>query len=436
MKTICALATGLVNCAIHIIRISGDKSFEIVQKVCKSPIKKEGFIIQRNLIIDKNKKPIDDVLLNTFVAPKSYTGEDSIEINCHGGVVVAKQIINLLIQNGCEMAQPGEFSQRSLLNKKINYQQIEAINNLIHADNEVATSFAINGVIGDDSKEILSLRERIFEIIGTIEVNIDYPEYDDVPQMSEKEIVDRLKSVQKELNKMITNTYHLQPLIKGIKIAIIGAPNVGKSSLLNLLSKQDRAIVSDIQGTTRDTIESEITFNGIKLVLIDTAGIRTTNDKIEQLGIKKSYEAINKADLIIHLKEKEDDGFKIDEHIDKDKIIEVYNKADVKKHKGKINISVKDNNIDALLKMIEEKINKIDYHKINTIILQSDRQIELIKKIIINIDAVLEDIKNHIPLDLCIQKLEIILLSFDSFMGKTVPYDKLDEMFSKFCLGK
>ncbi len=394
------------------------------------------FIIQRNLIIDKNKKPIDDVLLNTFVSPKSYTGEDSIEINCHGGIVVAKQIINLLIQNGCEMAKPGEFSQRSLLNKKINYQQIESINNLIHADNEVATSFAINGVIGDDSKAILSLREKIFEIIGTIEVNIDYPEYDDVPQMSEKEIISRLKTVEKELTQIVNNTYHLQPLIKGIKIAIIGAPNVGKSSLLNLLSKQDRAIVSDIQGTTRDTIESEITFNGIKIVLIDTAGIRDTDDKIEQLGIKKSYEAINKADLIIHLKEKDEDGFKIDNHIDKDKVIEVYNKADLKKHPGKINISVKDNNIEDLLKMIEEKINKIDYHKINTIILQSDRQMELVKKILCNIDEVLEDIKNKIPLDLCIQKLEIILHCFDAFMGKTVPYDKLDEMFSKFCLGK
>ena len=436
MKTICALATGLVNCAIHIIRVSGDDCFKIVSKITKQPIKKEGFIIQRNLIINEKGQVIDDVLLNTFVAPKSYTGEDSIEINCHGGVVIAKQIINLLIKNGCEMAKHGEFSQRSLLNKKINYQQIEAINNLIHADNEVATSFAINGVLGNDSNVILELREKIFEIIGTIEVNIDYPEYDDVPQLTDKQIIDRLKSIKKELHQMLDNTYNLQPLLKGLKVAIIGAPNVGKSSLLNLLSKQDRAIVSDIKGTTRDTIESEITFNGIKLVLIDTAGIRTTKDKIEQLGIKKSYEAINQADLIIHLKENDNDGFKIDKNINQDKIIEVYNKADVKKHPGKINISVKNNDIDALLKMIEAKINNIDYHKINTIILQSDRQMEIIKKILYNIDLILDDLKNHIPLDLSIQKLEIILNCFDSFMGKTVPYDKLDEMFSKFCLGK
>ncbi len=436
MKTICAIATGLVNCAIHIIRVSGDDCYDIVQKICERPIAKKGFVIQRNLIIDSDQKPIDDVLLNTFIAPKSYTGEDLIEINCHGGIIVAKQIINLLIKHGCEMAKNGEFSQRALLNKKMNYQQIESINSLIHADNEIATSFAINGALGKDSDEILKLREKIFSIIGSIEVNIDYPEYDDIPQMSATTIEETLLEVKTSLHSIINNTYHLQPLIKGIKIAIIGSPNVGKSSLLNLLSQQEKAIVSNIQGTTRDVIESEITFNGIKIVLIDTAGIRVTDDEIEKLGIQKSYDAINRADLIIHLKDSLQDTFNISDLIDKEKIIEVYNKADIESFPGKINISVKDKNIDPLLKLIEDKINHIDYHKINTIILQSERQIQLMNKIVYHIDLILNELANDVPLDLIIQKLEIILLAFDEFLGKTLPYDKLDEMFSKFCLGK
>ena len=436
MKTICAIATGLVNCAIHIIRVSGDDCYEIVQKICAHPITKQGFIIQRNLIVKDQSQPIDDVLLNTFVAPKSYTGEDLIEINCHGGMVVAKQILNLLISYGCEMAKHGEFSQRALLNKKMNYQQIEAINSLIHADNEIATSFAISGALGKDSAELLRLREQIFHIIGSIEVNIDYPEYDDVPQMSSAEIQQILMSVKQTLTTIAHNTQTLQPIIKGIKIAIIGAPNVGKSSLLNLLSHQDRAIVSNIQGTTRDIIETEMTWNGIKIVLIDTAGIRKTDDEIEKLGIQKSYEAINQADFIIHLKDRLDDDFTLDASINREKIIEVYNKADLKTFPGKINISVKQQQIAPLMQLIEEKINHIDYHQINTLILQSERQIQLVNKILQQLDLTIAELQQHLTLDLIIQKLEMILAAFDELLGKTLPYDKLDEMFSKFCLGK
>ena len=435
MKTICAIATGLVNCAIHIIRVSGDNAFEIVNKITKNEIKKEGFIIQRNYIMD-NKKIIDDVLLNTFVAPKSYTGEDLIEINCHGGVFVAKKIINLLIKNGCELAKNGEFSQRALLNKKISYQQIEAINNLIYATNDDATSIAINSVLGKDIPIIEELKDQIFNIIGTLEVNIDYPEYDDVKQLSNEDIIKTLKNIQNKLKKILDDSYKIQPIIRGLNVAIIGAPNVGKSSLLNLLSNKEKAIVSNIKGTTRDIVESEIIFDGIKLNLIDTAGIRKTKNKIEQLGIKKSYEAIDNADIIIHLKDSLNDSFKIPNEINKDKIIEVYNKADIKKIKNKINISVKNNDISELLKSIQLKIKKIDYSKINNLILQSDRQFEIIKKILYLIDEIIIELKNNIPLDLVIQKIELILNEFNSFLGKTLQYDKLDEMFKKFCLGK
>lgn len=436
MKTICAIATGMINCAIHIIRVSGEEAFNIVQKISKKEIKKEGFIIQRNFIVDNNKI-VDDVLLNTFIAPKSYTGEDLIEINCHGGVFVAKKIINLLIKNGCKMAKNGEFSQRSLLNKKINYQQIEAINNLIYATNDKTIDVAINSIIGKDTIQIEIIRDKIFQIIGTLEVNIDYPEYDDVKQLEKDDIKKVLLNTKKELAQILNNSYKIKPIIKGVNIAIIGSPNVGKSSLLNLLSNQEKAIVSNIKGTTRDIVESEILLDGIKINLIDTAGIRKTKNKIEMLGIEKSYQAINKADFIIYLKDATiQDKFVIPNEIDKNKIIEVYNKSDIKKIKNKINISVKNNDIDQLIKIIKNKIQNIDFDTYNTIILQSDRQFEIIDKIIYLIDNAINELEKDIPLDLFIQNLEIILNEFNSFLGKSLQYDKLDEMFKKFCLGK
>lgn len=434
MKTIVAFATPLFNSAIHIIRVSGNDCFFILSKVCKNKINKESNTIQRNFIIDKNKI-IDDVLLNVFVAPKSYTGEDSIEINCHGGVVVSKMILELLIRSGCHEAKPGEFSQRAMLNNKINYQQVEAINNLIHANNEISVSFAINGVIGKDSKIIEIFREKIFDIIGSVEVNIDYPEYDDVIDMSHNIIKERINLLKEELQNIMSNSIKLQPIFKGLKIAIIGKPNVGKSSLLNLLSNMEKAIVSEVEGTTRDVVESHILLNGVDIVLLDTAGIRNTKDNIEKLGIEKTFQAMEIADMIIYLKDGDGD-FKIPEFINKEKIIEVYNKSDIKKWPNQINISVKNKEIDDLLNLIKNKIDNIDYKNINTLVLQSDRQINILKRIISNIEELITELNDKIPLDLSIQKLENILNDFDKILGKTMHYDKLDEMFTKFCIGK
>lgn len=435
MKTICAIATGLINCAIHIIRVSGKDAFKIVQKIAKNKIIKKGYIIQKNYLIDKHEI-IDEVLLNTFVAPKSYTGEDLIEINCHGGIFIAKKIINLLLKNGCEMAKNGEFSQRALLNKKVNFQQLEAINNLINSTNDITNQIAISSLLGKDISYIENLREKIFNIIGNIEVNIDYPEYDDVKNIEYNDVKKTINYIKNELKKILDISFKIQPIINGIKIAIIGAPNVGKSSLMNLLTKSDKAIVSNIKGTTRDIIETEIIFNGIKMILIDTAGIRYTNNKIEKKGIEKTLKVLDEANLIIHLKDAKNSKFEIPKKIDKEKVIEVYNKSDLQKVKNKINISVKNNDISSLISAIEKKLEKINYTKINHTILQSDRQFQIIQKILFIIDEINIDLNNKITLDLIIQKLEIILNLFDQFLGKELKYDKLDEMFKKFCLGK
>ncbi|WP_038102844.1 tRNA uridine-5-carboxymethylaminomethyl(34) synthesis GTPase MnmE, partial [Ureaplasma diversum] len=298
MTTIVALSTAPMNCAIHIIRISGPAAFQIVNKITNKEIKKETFKIQRALIIDHNEV-IDDVLVNTFVGPKTFTGEDLIEINCHGGVVVANMIIKLLIKSGATPAQRGEFSQRALLNKKMDLSAIEAINNLVNAKNELAAKGTVGALLGKVSKTISNFREQLFLLIGQIEVNIDYPEYDDVEQVDAIKLKTSLEQLHKQIAKIVQSSKRYLPINKGIKVLIIGKPNVGKSTLLNALANEEKAIVSDIPGTTRDVVETTINIDNITLNILDTAGIHTTDDLIENLGINKAKSLIDQVDLIL-----------------------------------------------------------------------------------------------------------------------------------------
>ncbi|MGL4950767.1 MAG: tRNA uridine-5-carboxymethylaminomethyl(34) synthesis GTPase MnmE [Mycoplasma sp.] len=437
MKTIASITTPLITSAIHIIRVSGPDAFNIVNKICQTPIKVIPNTIQRNKIVF-NEEIIDDVLLNVFVAPKSFTGENSIEINCHGSTLVTKKILDALIISGCEQAGPGEFSMQALINKKMDYAQIEAMNNFINSNNEMANRFSYDAMQGKWSKKIEEIRTKIFKITGSIEVNIDYPEYDDVPQLSHKEIVDILEPLIIELNSILTNSKKILPIFDGIKVGIIGEPNVGKSSLLNLLSKQEKAIVSNIEGTTRDCIESNISFNGVSIKLIDTAGIRDTNDAIESMGIDKTKSIIDSADLIIWL----NDASKISlnksiENLLKDKQhIIAYNKSDLAFLENKLMISVKENEIGNLLDAIEIKIGSITNIPSQTLILQSERQINFIEKIISILNDLVKDLKSETTLDLLQSDFERVIELFNKILGYNFDYDKLDELFKNFCLGK
>ncbi|MGL4951470.1 MAG: tRNA uridine-5-carboxymethylaminomethyl(34) synthesis GTPase MnmE, partial [Mycoplasma sp.] len=350
MKTIAAIATPLMTSAIHIIRVSGPDTFNIMSKVISKPLKIQGNTIQFNEII-KDGIVIDEVLLNIFVSPKSFTGENCIEINCHGSVLVTKKILDLLIINGCEMAGPGEFSMQAMLNKKMDYAQIEAMNNFINSNNEFSNRLAFDAMRGKWSEKIKDIRSKIFDITGSIEVNIDYPEYDDVPEYSHEEIIQIISSLKIELIDILSNSNKILPLFNGVKIAIIGEPNVGKSSLLNLLSKEEKAIVSEQAGTTRDMIESNISFDGIAVKLIDTAGIRITDDLIEKKGVEKALNLINQADLIIWLK----DPYEVEENksilelVNSKEFIVAYNKSDLKKIDDAVSISIKENDIQELI---------------------------------------------------------------------------------------
>lgn len=438
MKTIAAIATPLFTSALHIIRVSGPDTFSILNKIIKKPLKINGYTIQHNQIIDNDKHVIDDVLLNIFVKPHSFTGEDSIEINCHGNPLITKQILKTLVLAGCEYAGPGEFSMQALLNKKMNYYQIEAMNNFINGKNLISTSLSFNAMMGLELDQLIKIKESIFKITGSIEVNIDYPEYDDVPQYTNLQIIEILKPIIMNLNKIYTDSKLIEPIFNGLKIAIIGSPNVGKSSLLNLLCKQEKAIVSEIQGTTRDVIETEINFDNITLRLLDTAGIRETDNEIEKIGIIRTKQAIDKADLIIWLvdntttidNEKEFNNLLVDKNY-----IKVNNKSDLNKKPGMLNISVKNNAIDELIEFIKNAILSIKIPD-HTLVMQSERQINLLNKIILILNGLIIKLNDNEMLDLLQSDFEIVILLFNQILGTEFEYDKLDELFKNFCLGK
>ena len=438
MKTIVANATPLINSAIHIIRVSGPDTFKIMDKILEKKIKQQAYSIQHNKIIENNQI-IDDVILCVYLSPKSFTGEDTVEINCHGSVLITKKIINLLIKNGAYQAQPGEFSMQAMLNNKMNYYQIEAMNNLINSQNEIASRLSVNSLLGNDLNKLKEIRDKFFHIIGNIEVNIDYPEYDDVPELNHSDIVNMLIPLKKEIVSIYENSKRTLPIFDGYKIAIIGEPNVGKSSLLNLLSNDEKSIVSTIKGTTRDVVESNIIINGINVKLLDTAGIRNSKNKIEKLGIEKSLRTIEKADLIIWLLDASNNTKNkiIKESIKLKNYIEVYNKSDIKKIKNKINISVKNKDIKQLLNKFDEILN--NYNNIkqqDELILQSTRQIDLLGNILFEIDELQKGLKDNQSLDLLIINLEKIVDYFNNILGINFEYDKLDELFKNFCLGK
>ena len=298
--TIAAIATSVGVSAINIIKVSGSKAIEITNSLFKGKDLRmvEPFTINHGFIMDENEK-VDEVLVSVFKAPKSYTGEDVIEINTHGGIACTNKILELLLTHGCRLAEPGEFLKRSFLNGKRDLIEAESIGDLIEAKTTSARKMAMQGMSGQLSKMIKELREKLVTIISNIEVNIDYPEYDDAIVYTNEILDKNIVEIKEKLSKILEESEKGKIIKDGINVGIVGKPNVGKSSLLNRLLNEEKAIVTDIEGTTRDIVEGQIVINGIKLNLIDTAGIRETDNIVEQIGVNKSKEIIEKADLII-----------------------------------------------------------------------------------------------------------------------------------------
>ena len=432
--TICAISTALKDGAISIVRLSGEDTFEIIKDI--SDIKKiEANKIKYGHIYDEGQM-LDEVLISFFVGPKSYTREDMAEINCHGGVYVTRAILNLLLSKGCRLAEPGEFTKRAYLNGRIDLSAAESTNDLINAHNYLQAKSAINGVNGSIDRLLNPLMEEMKNVISSIEVNIDYPEYEDVEIMTNEKVKPSLLKWIKQMSDMVDKASRFRIVKDGIKTVIVGKPNVGKSSLLNALIKKDKAIVTDIAGTTRDLVEGEVVLDHITLNLIDTAGIRDSFDKVEQIGIEKSKEALKEADLVLLVM----DGNNIDDEDEKllrltedKKRVLIYNKKDLVKHEG-INISCLNNDIRELVDYLNNEY-KEDVSLVNEDVLNNERQISLVRQALNCLRKMEKDI-DTVSLDVLMLNLEESFHYLCEIQGKDYREDLIDHMFKNFCLGK
>ncbi|MCQ2956481.1 MAG: tRNA uridine-5-carboxymethylaminomethyl(34) synthesis GTPase MnmE [Mycoplasmoidaceae bacterium] len=441
MKTIVALATAPLNCAIHIIRVSGDDAFKIINKITTNRISRVGFSIQHTTIVDHDKSPIDDVLVMKYVAPKSYTGEDIIEINCHGGLFIASKIIELLVKAGCIYAKRGEFTQRALLNGKINLINAYGINNTINATNLTSLKLAQNSLNNKLTKKIQGFIEELFKLIGSIEVNIDYPEYDGVDNITNKVLIQRLTVLNKKLQELYEYSQISCKLTQGFNIALIGEPNVGKSSLLNKLIHENKAIVSNIPGTTRDIVEGRINYKDLTFNFVDTAGIRSKANVLESLGIKKTYQELNKADLILLVldaskKNSKNENSLLKKIKNKNHLV-ILNKSDLS-HKNTTNgflFSCKKSKVSTLMDLIVKTVNAKDFSKTDMAYLQSADQVGTLLKAINQINQVIVKAKKKQPIDLLVEHLRSCYDLLNELVGNG-DLDFLDKLFANFCVGK
>lgn len=454
MSTIVAISTSPGIGGIGIIRMSGKEAFSILNKIFKPKNNSEikGYSMKYGNIIDnENNKIIDEVLVSYFISPKSYTTEDMCEINSHGGIIVMKQILDLCLKNGAELAEAGEFTKRAFLNGRIDLIKAEAIIDIINAKTEKEKEASVCQLNGFLSKEIEDIEKELLSFTADIEANIDYPEYD-TEQVSKNKAISILNSVNQKLLKLKDSFNNGKILKEGINTVIIGRPNVGKSSLLNVLLKEERAIVTEYEGTTRDTIEEYINIKGIPLKIIDTAGIRNTENEVEKIGIEKSIEIAKSADLIIAIFDasqilKEDD-MRIIEIIKDKNVIIVLNKMDLVVNNETIRIieslkkavikisALEKQGIDAIY---EEIIRLYDLSKINLEgenIVTNSRHQNLINHSLNSLEKALNTINQGLPLDIISIDVKDILINLGKITGKNVSDDVINEIFSKFCLGK
>lgn len=439
LDTIVSLATPPMMGALAVIRLSGPEAFKIVTKSFTKDltILKEKAIVYGKLFDDEEL--VDEVVAFCFVAPHSFTGEDVVEISCHGSMLIANEIITLMVKNGARLAVPGEFSNRAYLNAKVDLVQAEAINDMINATTQEAKKLSLLSLVGETSKIVYPIRERLADILSLIEVNIDYPEYQDIEQANYALVISEVNEINKEIGRLIKEGRQGQIIKEGIKVAIVGAPNVGKSSLLNALLKEDKAIVTDIAGTTRDVVEGEINLEGLKLLLLDTAGIRESSDVIENIGIQKSKASINAADLVIYVKDAEnaniEDEFGV---LIKDKrVITVYNKADKVKKKDpeKLYISALENDLSALEKAIAKTVG-VDKESYLRPSLNNARQLALLRKTYEQLEIAKHEAEIEISLDLISVSLQQAFFTIKEILGENVDNDLSKEIFSRFCVGK
>lgn len=439
---IVAIATSRLEAAISMIRVSGPDCIAFVQKFFTGKIiEKPSHTINYGYIIDDGKR-IDEVLVNIYRGTRTFTGEEMVEINCHGGVYITSRVLEVCIKNGARMAERGEFSKRAFLNGRIDLSQAEAISDIITAKNSYATDLALKGISGSISGFIEDLKEDLIQIITQIEVNIDYPEYDDVEELTASSLLPRSANLLTKMNKILDDSKNIKLVKEGIKTVIIGRPNVGKSSLLNALLREDKAIVTNIAGTTRDIVEGSISIDGVVLNMIDTAGIRETDDIIESMGVEKSKELIHQADLVLLVIDgsqslSSEDMQLLELTEDATRII-VLNKADqgTKVDLDGIVISAKDNQISTLTEEIKKMFELGKIIDNNDHILTSARQTMLLQRASQALKQAVEAMEMMVPTDLIVTDLYECWNNLKEILGEKAKEDLLDELFKRFCIGK
>ena len=453
MNTIVAISTAPGNSGIGIVRMSGKKSFDILNNIFYPANNGEtrGYTIKYGHIKDKSNEIIDEVLVSFFLGPKSYTGENMCEINSHGNNIVLKKILDLCIENGAELADPGEFTKRAFINGRIDLLQAESVIDVINSKSELERKAAIKGLEGELSKELKEIKADILDILTDVEASIDYPEYD-IDERTGEQIIKESIKISEKLEKLENSFERGRVLRDGVSVAIVGKPNAGKSSLLNKILKEDRAIVTDIEGTTRDTIEEFVNIKGVPFKIIDTAGIRKSDNEIEKIGIDKSKKALREADLAIAIfdisKELSEEDKDILNSIKERNSIILLNKKDLNIQKlEKENLKEYSNNIlevsikenEGIEQIYDKMVEIFSFKEIgteNTSIIINIRHKQAIKNAKDNIIKAIEIVKDMMPIDITAIYFKQAIEEINKITGENVTEDIINEIFSKFCLGK
>ena len=450
--TICAISTSQGVGAISIVRVSGDEAIDIVNRIFKGKdlTKVSSHTINYGHIMDHDET-IDEVLVSVMKSPRTFTTEDIVEINTHGGIAPTNRVLELLLENGCRLAEPGEFTKRAFLNGRIDLLEAEAVMDMIDAKTETQRKMAANQIDGKTSQLINELRDDMVQIISNINVNIDYPEYDDVDIITNDVLIPKITKLKEKIKRILKESENGKIIKEGIKTSIIGRPNVGKSSLLNALLQEDKAIVTNIAGTTRDIVEGQISINGILLNMIDTAGIRQTEDMIEALGVEKSLKVMDEADLILFMlnnnEELTDDIKELLERIKDKKYLILINKNDLESKLDRSSLSVdknrivelsitEDKGIDELKEKIQELFNLNELETKDPTYLSNSRSISILKRCLQRVEDIEESLNNNMPIDMIELDIKNIWEELGTINGSTYEEELLDEMFSRFCLGK
>ncbi|MDJ0286581.1 MULTISPECIES: tRNA uridine-5-carboxymethylaminomethyl(34) synthesis GTPase MnmE [Bacillus] len=459
MDTIAAISTPMGEGAIAIIRLSGPDAVQIADRMYKGPKEKklvsvDSHTIHYGHIVDSStKQVIEEVMVSVLRAPKTFTREDVIEINCHGGIVTVNKVLQLALKEGARLAEPGEFTKRAFLNGRIDLSQAEAVMDLIRAKTDRAMNVAITQMEGRLSGLIKRLRGEILETLAHVEVNIDYPEYDDVEEMTHRVLVEKATSVKKEIESLLTTSQQGKILREGLSTVIIGRPNVGKSSLLNSLVQETKAIVTDIPGTTRDVIEEYVNVRGVPLRLVDTAGIRETEDIVERIGVERSRQVLKEADLILlvlnYSEELSEEDIKLFEAVSGMDIIVIVNKTDLepKLDVEKVKELAKDRPVVTTSLLQEKGIDELEMaiqslfftgsiESGDLTYVSNTRHIALLQEAKQSIEDALEGIEMDVPIDIVQIDLTRCWEQLGEIIGDAVHESLIDQLFSQFCLGK